>query len=317
MANKWYEKATVQSALVNAIPNILIAFIAIISIIVTFYNYKHESSQIQVNFEKQITRDSVVNVQQDSVTKQNLKLAELQLELTKKQYTNDSMINKSELLIADKQYRLLEKENHEGDILIKENLFVDKISLQAFDTKYNEGFIDSIVGFAPDITYKINSNTVGSHFLMLECLSLFDFKNDSLLNNSPNFFTVKDAQEYVVKRKVQQNFEISKKFTILIDLFNNTKFPIKSLNTNHSYCKIIDLTTDSSFESPLLFENNKILYPNQKITIPVEFYTSLDFTLNKSFSLYFSFDYITIYGKGNKRVKAKFFPEYKSFVIFD
>ena len=71
MAKKqpWYEKATVQSSIINAVPNIVTGIIAVIAIIAAAKYSNLQIKQNQVNFEKQMHRDSLINIEQDSVAK--------------------------------------------------------------------------------------------------------------------------------------------------------------------------------------------------------------------------------------------------------
>ena len=317
MSQKWYKKASVQSALINAIPNLVIAGIAIASLIITFFIYKKQASQNQGNFEIQMERDSLLNDRQDSVTKQNLKLAKLQLEVINKQFINDSLNKIRELIIAQNEYGLVKKQNHESDIVTKQNLFIDNISFLSYETKYQEGFLDSIFGYNPDILYNNISNITSSKFLLLQLLTLYDVKSDSELNNLPILQTLNEAEVYIRQKKINSKFQIFKKYTLLVSIINNTKFPIKLLNTGKTAITIDKLSNDSLFNQNKLIDNNKIIYPNEKSDIHMQIITSLDVILNKEFSIKVSIDYNTIYGKRNKTLKAVFSPEDKSFAIYD
>ncbi|MBK7227395.1 MAG: hypothetical protein IPH97_00655 [Ignavibacteriales bacterium] len=102
MANqKWYEKATVQAALVAIAPSIITAIIAIISIVLT---YKAANTQIELN-KDQYERDSINSALQ-------LELVLKQIELANRSFLNDSVISLQQLNITRENYRLLESERN-------------------------------------------------------------------------------------------------------------------------------------------------------------------------------------------------------------
>ena len=102
MANqKWYEKATVQAALVAIAPSIITAIIAIISIVLT---YKAANTQIELN-KDQYERDNINSALQ-------LELVLKQIELANRSFLNDSVISLQQLNITRENYRLLESERN-------------------------------------------------------------------------------------------------------------------------------------------------------------------------------------------------------------
>lgn len=96
---KWYQKATVQSAIVAAIPSLITAVIAILAI-----HYTQRAANSQFNLDKgQYTRDSINSVLQ-------LELVKKQIELANKSFLNDSIITAKQLRIANENIQILNKE---------------------------------------------------------------------------------------------------------------------------------------------------------------------------------------------------------------
>lgn len=101
MANsKWYKKATVQAAIVAAIPSLVTAIIAISAI---YFTWKAANKQLYLDKE-QFARDSINSVLQ-------LQLVQKQIELENKSYINDSIINSQQLLLAQENLKLIKEEN--------------------------------------------------------------------------------------------------------------------------------------------------------------------------------------------------------------
>ena len=90
MAQKWYQKATVQSSIVNAIPNLITATIAIVSIWISTKYSSQQIQQAQDHFKTQITRDSVLNIEEQKTTESQIHLSELQLRLAREKLSSDS-----------------------------------------------------------------------------------------------------------------------------------------------------------------------------------------------------------------------------------
>lgn len=311
----WYKKATVQSAIVNAIPNLVIAGIAVTSLIITYQIYKHQEAQTQRNFAIQIKRDSLQTIRQDSVTKQNLRLAELQLKIINKQFTNDSLNKASELKISKNELAIIEKQNDEADMQTKENLYINKISFLTYETKYQRGFADSVFGYEPDKIYKSTENITSNRFVLLERLVLYDPKADSVVAGLPILQTVTEAKQYFSHKKIDPKFGISKMYTIVIDITNNTKFPIKILSTKNSTLTFKNLSNLP--EKTQQIDNSLIIYPGEKSKAKQSLIASLDVTLNTEFILNLRLEYKTIYGIRTKEVKAIFSPDNKDFTFYD
>jgi len=93
---KWYNKATVQAAIVNALPSIITAAIAIFAIIYTW-----NAANRQLAFDKQQSKRDSVN------TELQFQLLQKQLELTNKTFYTDSIINAQQIRIAEENLRML------------------------------------------------------------------------------------------------------------------------------------------------------------------------------------------------------------------
>jgi hypothetical protein len=224
LTQKWFRKVTNQSALINSIPNVGLVVISIITLVVSLDISRTQISKNQENFDKQIRRDSLLAVQQDSITKQQTALTKFQLEVLTKSFENDSITNAKRISIALEEFNLNIKNKLESDIMNKENLSVKGISFLAYDTKYQEGNLDSVYGFDPDIIYPQENNKVRKDFQLLFRLVLYDIKTGSTIENMQMFQTIKDINEYISRKKINSQFTILKEFTVVCDLLNNTKF---------------------------------------------------------------------------------------------
>jgi hypothetical protein len=93
---KWHQKATVQAAIVNGIPAMLTAVIAIFAIF-----YTCNAAKTQLAFDKQQAKRDSVN------SELQFQLLLRQLELANKTFYSDSIINTQQLLIAEENLRIL------------------------------------------------------------------------------------------------------------------------------------------------------------------------------------------------------------------
>jgi hypothetical protein len=124
---KWYKKATVQQAIVNAIPVFVTAFIAAISLVTTCNN---SNKQLELNME-QYHRDSLNSMLQfQLITKQN--------NIAARSYLFDSLVGDQQLQIAKAQLSIIIKES-----LTKQTANWIKLRstiLKIFDTTPKGGF---------------------------------------------------------------------------------------------------------------------------------------------------------------------------------
>ncbi len=314
MAQKWYEKATVQSAIVNAIPNIAIATIAILSIVVTCNYSKKQISQNQTQFNSQMIRDSLQSIQEDSVTKKQMALTKLQLEVINKQYYNDSINKIRELLIANKEYYLFKKQNQELDLVTKENIYIDNISFISYKTNYQTDNLDSIFGFKPDIIYQENKNTI-DEFKLLHRLTFYNWESDKEFTTATNIFTLYEAKDFLLKQKTLSGFEIMKKIRLLIVIANNTKFPIKILKSSTVTINSKDPNDSTSNQKPQLIGPTNAIYPSQKNGFEIKMYFPIKDNLTSEIDFVLNLRYSTIYGSMEKNIKFIFSPEDKIFLL--
>jgi hypothetical protein len=326
LSQKWYQKASVQSALINSIPNLGILAISIITIVITLSISRNERSQSQANFDLQMLKDSLLNAQQDSITKQQVLLANLQLEIANRQFKNDSIDNLKQLLISKREFDLNTKKKIELDLMNSENLSIKGISFLTYETKYQEGFLDSVYGFKPDIIFKMNGHyTVNKKFELLYRLALYNFKSDSAILNIPVLQTLKDAQHYIKSNNISKDFIIVKEFTIICKIENKTQFPIKliydtisKINLPNSHNSNLTPGNSNRNTSASSYRNNDLLiYPGDKAALSMPFMSTLDVQLNQEFSVNIFLDYNTIFGRKSKTIKSYFSPDDKTFVIYD
>ena len=91
MSQKWYNKATVQSAIVNGAPVLLTAIVGILGIYLTYRFNKNQLDQNYDLFRKQFQRDSISSNTQYALTNEQLFLFREELKLFKKQTSIDSI----------------------------------------------------------------------------------------------------------------------------------------------------------------------------------------------------------------------------------
>ena len=84
----WFNKATVQAALVNTIPAFLVA---VVGIYFTWNNSHNQIVQNELFFKKQMQRDSILNIKQTQLNLNQLELNKQELALVKKQTFLDSI----------------------------------------------------------------------------------------------------------------------------------------------------------------------------------------------------------------------------------
>ena len=317
MKQKWYNKVTNQSALINAIPNVGLVAISIITVLITLNISKSQIFQNQKNFDKQMQKDSLLNVQQDSITKQRTALTKLQLEVLNKQFENDSINNYKKLLIAKEEFKLNNKNKAESDLMNQENLSVNGVSFLTYDTKYQDGFLDSIYGFHPNIIYQTQNNNVNNEFRLLYRLVIHNLNSDSLLLDLPILQTLSDANNYIKKSGFNSKFEILKEFTIVCDLINSTKFPIKVLESSKDRMRWVG--KGYTFEAPktVATGNSLIIYPGSKAGFTFSFFANVDTQFDTPFIISMEIEYVTVFGQKRKTLKAHFDPVGKIFVLFD
>src|SRR5690606_2153736 len=157
MAQKWYQKATVQSSIVNAIPNLITATIAIVSIYISTKYSSQQIQQAQDHFKTQITRDSILNIEEQKTTESQIHLSMLQLRLAREKLSSDSTYFSKQTESYRQQLNLLEQQRKEKNILIKNGLRINKIVLQKYETDFTQENIDSLCGYKPDYIFE-NSN---------------------------------------------------------------------------------------------------------------------------------------------------------------
>jgi hypothetical protein len=88
---KWYNKATVQSALVNSIPALLTAIVGIAGLLLTWNLSNKQLNQAFSLYEKQMHRDSLLNQKQNELTIRQLELNKKEVILVEKQTKQDSI----------------------------------------------------------------------------------------------------------------------------------------------------------------------------------------------------------------------------------
>lgn len=318
MSRNLNKEVTEQSAIIKSIPILITAALAIISIVSTCNLSKDQMAQNQINFKRQFERDSILNIKQDSVTSNQLELAKYQLMVTNKQYLVDSLIKAKEILISTKEYDLYEKQNEESDIITKENLAVSKISFVTYKTILQNGNLDSLFGYTPDIINDQNDDKV-DEFRLIQCLTLYNLAKDSILSNIPIFYTLSDAQKYINYQKIHRDiseFEPYKKYTFQIEVTNKTKFPIKLLSSS---TMLIDYpySKDSLTKDKSTFFTNRIIYPGDKFHIEGRnILTPITQVLNKKLNFELNLKYQTIYGIHKKNVRFQYNEE-DGFIIYD
>lgn len=134
--HKWYQKATIQAAIVNAIPNIIVAFVAILAM-VSMYNISNR--QIEQN--EKLARE---RYKKDSLLVElQLRLAEKELELNKEQFFYNREKSKLDSIHADKSLTISNKQLKIAEINEKLDELTEKSNLQ----KLNAKILDKLLEF--------------------------------------------------------------------------------------------------------------------------------------------------------------------------
>ena len=262
VAQKWYHKATVQSALINALPNLVIVVISIVTLFVSLSISKDERTQNQSNFNQQMQRDSILNLAKDSITKRQMELANFQLKILQEEYVLDK------------------KKKTESDMKNSTNLSIEGVSFLTYETKYQGGYLDSVYGFPPDIIYKEDDkNTISKNFQLLFRLTFYNFKSDSEILNLPLLQTLAEAQEYKNSHYIPKDFFLAKDFTVLCKIKNLTEFPITLNSNGKSHLSFPNSSYKISLSNFGSGNNNLILYPEHSASLMMQMTSSVDVVL--------------------------------------
>jgi len=136
MAQKWYQKATVQVAIVNAIPTLSAAIIGTIGLLLTYFFSKEQiklfETEIQQSsfiYDQQKKKDSIQNADHLNLAILQLRLNKKEIELVEKQSKHDSIA----LSILEYQNSILVKER-------KFEAFKNAARLVEIREKFQESF---------------------------------------------------------------------------------------------------------------------------------------------------------------------------------
>lgn len=297
MAQKWYQKATVQSSIVNAIPNLITATIAIVSIWISTKYSSQQIRQAQDHFKTQITRDSVLNIEEQKTTESQIHLSELQLRLAREKLISDSTYFSRQTESYRQQLNLLEQQRKEKNFLIKQGLRINKIVLRRYETDFTQENIDSLCGYKPDYIFDNSNQLYKRKILMLHTLALYNRKDSSELTKRFNFFKLSEIDSFKAKSHILQsdlaNLNTVKKYTFVIEFKNNFDFPIKFKDSNIS----IFLDKDSISNPPLSFDNAPLILPGDTHMDEEELIVQYDRSITGSVKFKFKIHYATINGE--------------------
>lgn len=115
MAQRFFQKATVQSALVHGAITFIAILIAGVAIFVDRNYYIASINQSQQNFEKNYYRDSIIHSTQ-------MDLTQMQVGLLKRQMMYDSVSLEKQLAIAQTQLSVQLQENRNQSLVAKERM---------------------------------------------------------------------------------------------------------------------------------------------------------------------------------------------------
>ena len=110
----------------------------------------------------------------------------------------------------------------------QENLSVQGVELKTYKTQFQNGFLDSVFGFSPNIIYKMDKDySVSNHFELLYQLVLYNTKSDSFISNLPVLQTLSEMHNYMHTHNIGSQFSIFKQFIVICKVENKTQFPIR------------------------------------------------------------------------------------------
>lgn len=307
----WYNKASVQASIVNAIPTILTAIIAIIAIRVATNDSNHQVKINQENFQSQILRDSLINIFQDSTAELQLELATLQLKIQQNQYDNDSINLNKQTDIFSKQLKLLKKKSSEEDVLVDKGIDIISTSLVKYECTYSQDNVDSILGYQADFEYDLKDSRVKNSILLLHKLVYFNPVKNEELFFPYIFFTKSDAEKHwnnqaeSIKRERQEIFQLYKKYTFHCQIKNIGSYPITILKSSSTRAKF---ASDSTYRTNLANESFEVLTGN---TFLGEFVAFLVLENDKKdvMELNIDIDYLTIHGQKHFTKKVTYDPK--------
>jgi DNA-dependent RNA polymerase auxiliary subunit epsilon len=312
MSQKWHQKASVQAAIVNAIPNLIIATITVVSLLLSAHYLNTQISQTQSNFDKQILRDSILNVSQDSVARKQLGLTNLQFQVLKKQFINDSITKEKELQNSGKELEILKRQNAEDDISNISSLFISEVKMQTYETSYSGENIDSVMGYPCDYENETDEFKVKKNILLEQCLTYFDPQKDSdYISAVPVLLKKADAQEYLKEQwKIGQflvgNPQMFKKFILRTKFENKGKLPFKLLKSSTVSLRSLTGNLKLYYDS---VQNSVTMPPNGKaMFIDLPFYIALNEKLFDKLILDINIYYKSIFGTKKLHFKAMYEP---------
>ena len=307
----WYNKASVQASIVNAIPTILTAIIAIIAIRVATNDSNHQVKINQENFQRQIVRDSLLNISQDSTAELQFDLATLQLKIQQNQYDNDSINLNKQTDIFSKQLELLKKKSSEEDVRVDKGIDIISTSLVKYECTYSQDNVDSILGYKADFEYDLKDSRVKNSILLLHKLVYFNPVKDEELFFPYIFFTKSDAETHwnnqveSIKRERQGIFQLYKKYTFQCQLKNIGSYPITILKTSSSKAKF---ASDSAYRSNIATKQNFEVNRGNTFSGEVVAYLLSENDKKEEMEFNITIDYLTLHGQKHFMKKVTYFP---------
>ncbi len=296
----WYDKASVQASIVNAIPSILTAIIAIIAIRVATNDSNHQVKINQENFQRQLVRDSLLNISQDSTAELQLELATLQLKIQQNQYDNDSINLNKQTDIFSKQLELLKKKSSEEDVMVDKGIDIISKSLVKYECTYSQDNVDSILGYQADFEYDLKDRRMKNSILLLHKLVYFNSLKGEELFFPYIFFTKSDAETHwnnqaeSIKKERKGVFQLYKKYIFEWELKNISSYPITILKTSSSTAKSpIDSVYRSNIATNRSFEVNR----GNTFLFEAVAFILLENDKKEKMEININIHYLTIHGK--------------------
>jgi hypothetical protein len=210
-----------------------------------------------------------------------------------------------------KNLNIVEKQNKESDIITSNLIYVFTPHFFPYKLNYPTVYIDSILGYRPDLYFDIEDHDDHSNeFQILHRLVLFHKGIYQVAQRRSNIFSLSELNKYkdylIRKGETLDGFVPCKEFALQISIGNDTKFPIHLLPGSKIYFS-------GKNSDKILNKNERELesgqfFPSEENVITFYFLFPIETVLEDGLRLNLDLAFKTIYG--SKKIDAVF--EYDS-----
>ena len=246
MAQKWYKKATVQSAMVGLSGALFVALISALALWFTYRYQRNELRQEQENFDRKFERDSILSELNMELLRDQREINKINLELLQRSFENDSIFLKKQFDILLSEYLAKKAQSERENILARQEL----------NTFLRDFFLNE--GVAPERFAKANSEEIYSWLKIVDermaelsgivlqvgndkVLSLW---SDTRLNNYV-FMTIFEDENraYDFLQQLDENLRYQQKVKTITNTSNRLRMIYNILNGRPEGEEVIDLKT--------------------------------------------------------------------------